>query len=29
MDEKNGTSDISYNLFYYAYKELSQDAIIC
>lgn len=29
MSEKNGAHDINYNLFYYAYKELSQDAIIC
>ena len=29
MSEENGTYDISYNLFNYAYKELSQDAVIC
>ena len=29
LSEKNGARDINYNLFYYAYKELSQDAIIC
>ena len=29
MSENNNTYDISYNLFNYAYKELSQDAVIC
>ena len=29
MSEDNGTYDISYNLFNYGYKELTQDAFIC
>ena len=29
MIEKIHTYDIGYNLFNYAYKELSQDAVIC
>ena len=29
MNEENGTYDISYNLFNYGYKELTQDAFIC
>ncbi|MDE0158056.1 MAG: PD-(D/E)XK nuclease family protein [Gammaproteobacteria bacterium] len=29
MSEENGTYDISYNLFNYGYKELTQDAFIC
>lgn len=29
MSEENGTHDISYNLFNYGYKELTQDAFIC
>jgi len=29
MSEDNGTYDISYNIFNYGYKELTQDAFIC
>ena len=29
MSKENGTHDISYNLFNYGYKELTQDAFIC
>lgn len=29
MSGTNHNSDITYNIFYYAYKELSQDAVIC
>ena len=28
MSEKNGARDINYNLFYYAYKELSRKRAI-